>query len=281
MNRELRAGLGQDTVRLVAQGHYRLPDGRQVDLREATRVCVQATQLWTPEALAALDATLPPVGDRPPAVLEVVSETSLAGARRLLGEGASAVTLLNFASARNPGGGFLGGSQAQEESLARSSALYASLTSAAATPYYEHHRRERSSLYSDHMVLSPACPVFRDDEGRLLEAPLHVTFITSAAPNAGAVARNDPASLGRVPGVFATRTRRMMALAAQAGAAHLVLGAWGCGVFGNDPGMVAAAFADVLACDGPFRRRFDRISFSIRDSSPRQEVLHAFRSALA
>ena len=59
--------------------------------------------------------------------IEVTDDSRLAAARRL-GDGAGCLVL---ASARNAGGGFLTGAQAQEESIARSSALYASqLTSA-------------------------------------------------------------------------------------------------------------------------------------------------------
>jgi uncharacterized protein (TIGR02452 family) len=280
MNRDTRAALGQQTVRIVEDGQYTLPDGRRVELRSAVEACVRKTSLWTPDVL---DALIRQPASKRHAVdteVEVVEETSLAGARRLVGEGAASVAVLNFASARNPGGGFLGGSQAQEESLARSSALYASLTSRAATPYYEHHRQERSALYSDHMVFSPACPVFRDDDGQLLQHLVLVDFITSAAPNAGALANNHPADLPRVPEVFAARICKMLALAAHQGCTHLVLGAWGCGVFRNDPETVARLFAEALTPDGVLRKSFRRVCFSIRDSSPGQPVLAAFRAAL-
>lgn len=189
--------------------------------------------------------------------------------------------MLNFASARNPGGGFLGGSQAQEESLARSSALYASLTCEAAQPYYAHHRGERSALYSDRMILSPECPVLRSDDGELLDKPYRVDILTSAAPNAGALTAHRSPDIERVPSVLATRASKVLALAAHSGCEHLVLGAWGCGVFANDPRMVAQVFATLLTEDGPYRGRFATVSFSVRDGVEGQPVLTAFRDALA
>src|SRR5439155_18521395 len=154
---------------------------------------------------------------------EVANETTLAGIARVLADGAGPVAALNFASAKNPGGGFLGGSQAQEESLARSSALHASLLRA--PQFYERHRAAPSPLYSDAMILSPGCPVFRDDGGALLEEPRLVAFVTSAAPNAGAAAANRPEELPLIPGALRRRSEDVLALAASQGYRRLVLGA--------------------------------------------------------
>jgi uncharacterized protein (TIGR02452 family) len=207
--------------------------------------------------------------------LEVVNETTLTGMERVLSDGGP-VAVLNFASAKNPGGGFLNGSQAQEESLARSSALHASLTRA--WEFYERHRASPSVLYSDAMILSPGCPVFRDDQGTLLEQPQPATFITSPAPNALAIASNRPQDLPKVPETLRRRAEYVLALAAAHGYRRLVLGAWGCGVFRNDPRVVARAFADHLR--DAWSGRFERVRFSVLDTSLSQETLAAFQAAL-
>jgi uncharacterized protein (TIGR02452 family) len=93
-------------------------------------------------------------------LFEVTGESSLEAARRLTGP----VAVLNFASARNPGGGFLNGAQAQEEALCRASALYTCLLQARG--FYDHHRAHRDPFYTDRVIHSPAVPVFRDDKGR-------------------------------------------------------------------------------------------------------------------
>ena len=103
----------------------------------------------------------------------VMAASSLEAAGQYITSGKTAV--LNFASAKNPGGGFLGGSQAQEESLARSSALYGSLMTA--WDYYEINRKSPNALYTDHIIYSPDVVVFRNDAGDLLDDPWTVSFI--------------------------------------------------------------------------------------------------------
>ena len=145
--------------------------------------------------------------------------------------------------------------------------------------FYERHRASPSLLYSDAMICSPGCPIFRDDDGKLLEAPHLVTFITSPAPNAGAAADNRPEELPLIPEVFRRRSEYVLALAASQGYRRLVLGAWGCGVFRNDPVVVAAAFLDHLR-QGAWSDRFERVVFSVFDTSPLKATLAAFQRAV-
>jgi uncharacterized protein (TIGR02452 family) len=277
MKRATRLEIARQTVELVERGTYSSPDGRTVELTEAVRNCLEATRFLSPEDLKRVrDSVLAQPVSRLSTVFEVRNETTLAGVARLLAEGEGPVAALNFASAKNPGGGFLNGSQAQEESLARSSALYASLSQAG--EYYDRHRSSSSMLYSDAMILSPGCPVFRGDDGELLGEPYLATFITSAAPNAGAAAQNNPRDLPLIPDVFRRRSELVLALAATAGCECLVLGAWGCGVFRNDPEVVAGSFADHLRC-GLWIGRFRRVVFSVLDTSSGGETLAAFQRA--
>jgi uncharacterized protein (TIGR02452 family) len=278
MKRSTRTELARQTVEIVERGSYSSPTGRVTDISESVRTCLQATRLFMPEELERLrQDVLARPAEGGATSFEVVNETTLAGAARVLDDGRGPVAALNFASAKNPGGGFLNGSQAQEESLARSSALHASLLKA--WPFYERHRASPSLLYSDAIILSPGCPVIRDDEGTLLEVPRLVNFITSAAPNAGAAASNRPAELPLIPDVFRRRTEYVLALAASQGYRRLVLGAWGCGVFRNDPRVVAAAFANHLR-HGLWAGRFERVVFSVLDSSPSAGTFEAFRAAV-
>jgi uncharacterized protein (TIGR02452 family) len=271
--------LARQTVEIVERGAYTSTNGRLLDISRTVRACLDATRLFEPGELEQLRRqVLAQPAESLPTTFEVVNETTLSGIARLLSDGPGPVAALNFASARNPGGGFLTGSQAQEESLARSSALHASQLRA--WDFYERHRTASTLLYSDAMILSPGCPVIRDDDGNLLEEPRVVTFITSAAPNAGATARNRPEELPLIPEVFRRRSEYVLALAASQGYKRLVLGAWGCGVFHNDPRLVAATFADHLR-RGAWVGRFERVVFSVLSSEPSGETFAAFQAEIA
>ena len=268
-------------MRIAAEGRYTSAGGVTVDITEAVRQCVEETRLirpgdWSSIQRRARDA----VGRAGSARVEVTPETTLAAARRLTErEGAGRVLVLNFASAKNPGGGFLGGSRAQEESLARSSALYASLQNA--QEYYDENRRARTTLYTDHAIVSPDVPVFRDDDGTLLERPYVVTFFTMPAVNVGALRESSDAA-DQVERTMAQRVDYVMAYAASAGYLDLVLGAWGCGVFRNDPRMIARLFHDALYDDdSDWAPKFRRIVFAVHDPTGTSENRAAFASAFA
>ncbi|SNR83786.1 TIGR02452 family protein [Actinoplanes regularis] len=252
MSARLRA-IAQETVEITERGHYDGPDGR-VAIADQVARSVAGTRLHLPG-----DDLPEPVPAAGPPVIEVTAESTLWAARRIGGDPAA----LNFASARNPGGGFRTGAQAQEESLARSSALYPCLL--AAGDFYDHHRAERSLLYTDRVIYAPSVPVFRDDKGRLLPAPHPVSFLVSAAPNRSAITRGQPESLPEIGDTLERRAARVLRVAAAHGHRELILGAWGCGVFGNDPDQVAAAFATALAA-APW---FDRVVFAVLDRGGR------------
>jgi uncharacterized protein (TIGR02452 family) len=278
MNRKSRATLGQEAVEIVERGWYTLDGGERVDIKEAVSFCLEGTKLFVPEELGSLvekyraDAS----SNSRPTEFAVTNESTLSAARRLVLERCRPNTLcLNFASAKNPGGGFLGGSQAQEESLARASGLYASLLKQPA--YYEANRECRTPIYTNHMILSPAVPVFRNDDGDLLAEPFAVGMLTSPAVNAGAVRTNRPGDIPEIRPAMAKRIASVLAVAAHAGYDHLVLGAWGCGVFRNDPEEVSELFANVLFNEGIFTNRFSSVVFAILDRSPEENYIGPFK----
>jgi uncharacterized protein (TIGR02452 family) len=210
--------------------------------------------------------------------IEVTSETTAQAARRLVErDGVARVAALNFASAKNPGGGFLGGAKAQEEDLARCSALYTcQLTQRA---YYDANRAHGSLLYTDHLIYSPGVPFFRDDRLDLLEQPFACSIVTAPAPNAGEALRRD-VSRAAISEALDRRTGKVLAVVEDNAERCLVLGAWGCGVFRNDPAEVAAVFARWLATPR-FAAAFDRIVFAIYDRSAKQTTLRAFEQQFA
>lgn len=269
-----RSGLARETVEIIDRGSYLAPSGTPVELGPAIERAVRGTVLYTPEDLERMP--LASGTGRPR--LEVTEETTGAAARRLVeDEGTTDVMALNFASAKNPGGGFLGGARAQEEDLACCSALYACLLTQ--RRYYDVHRASPSMLYTDHMIYSPAVPFFRDEKGMLLERPFHVSIITSPAPNAGEVIRHAQGEEPFIGSTLRARAAKLLTLAARHQHRCLVLGAWGCGVFRNDPQQVAEAFRQVE--DERFAGCFDRVVFAVYDRGKGQPNLHAFRAAFS
>ncbi|WP_026120604.1 TIGR02452 family protein [Nocardiopsis potens] len=262
-----------ETRDAVERGYY-TAGGRRADLTAHLAAMRRGTRLYLPEELPALAEAAAGRPGTPAARTEVTGETTLQAARRLAADGPVAV--LNFASARNPGGGVANGARAQEESLARSSALYDSLVRC--PEFYDHHRAERSLLYTDRIIYSPDVPVFRDDGGEWLDEPYTAAFLTAAAPNRRMIERNTPERSGQVRPALAARSRGVLAVAADRGHARLVLGAWGCGVFGNRPAEVAEAFRAHLT--GAFAGVFEEVVFAVLDR-PDGTTRRAFTDAFA
>ncbi len=263
MKRSERAGIARQTAGILEVGHYDA-GGRRISIAEDLRRARGGTVLHGPDEPTRV------AFDPRPTRLEVALESTLAGARRLVGEGHDVAALV-FASARNPGGGFLKGAHAQEESLARSSGLHACLVG---SPFYEANRADpRDGLYQHHLLHSPGVPVFRDDEGALLPVPWRVAFLTSPAVNAGVYRERHPDGDEAIRRTMAERTDRVLAAAVRHRHDGLVLGAWGCGVFRNRPPEIAGVFREAL--EGKYRGAFSRVSFSILGD----EAFEAFRAA--
>lgn len=262
-----RKSIAQDTLNILEQGSYKSPLGQTRVLAQAAAMA--GTVFYLPEILE----RLPIPAAQFKTQISVTPQSTLEAMQGLAG---SRLVALNFASAKNAGGGFLGGAQAQEESLARSSGLYWCLQKA--PDFYEYHRQNRDLRYSHRMIYSPEVPFFKNDAGDLLEMPYSASIITAAAPNYGALLQNQPQHLSGVPNVLATRAELVLRLAAHYQHRTLVLGAWGCGVFRNSPELVAQTFADLLF--GMFVGVFEQVVFAVYDKSPKQEVFSAFVSKL-
>jgi uncharacterized protein (TIGR02452 family) len=270
MSRSLAARLGNETVRILEARQYTTESGGTVAIGDPLDRARAGTRSYAP------DAALPAECRGPHATrIEVTNETTLAATARFVREG-HAPAVLNFASAKNPGGGFLGGARAQEETLARSSGLYACIAN---DPMYERHRALHDPMYTHSVIYSPAVPVIRTDDGVLLETPYECAFVTAPAVNAGVVLERDPRRRPEVVSAMRERIARVLAVAALHAHRTYILGAWGCGVFGNDPAEIAALFDEALR--GPFAGAFERVVFAVLDYSPEQRFIGPFRARFA
>jgi uncharacterized protein (TIGR02452 family) len=265
MNRKRASELGRETVAIVEAGHYTAETGKDVDVGPLVRRAVEGTESYPPGC----ELRTPDGSDKSTAI-EVANETTLVAARRLLDAGHRPAAL-NYASAKHPGGGFLSGARAQEESLARSSALFACLDG---NPMYDFHRARKDSMYTDYAIYSPDVPVIRDDDGTLLDEPYLCSFITCPAVNAKVVLERDSSRKAEIRDAMESRIAKVLTIAAIHGHEALVLGAWGCGVFGNDGYEIAELF--LVALDGPFAGRFSKIVFAVTDWSPERRFIGPF-----
>lgn len=261
-SRSYAASLGKETVEIVSAGRYTNRTGKTVHIRHLLDSARQGTVSYPP------DASLPnvvPSGRE--TRFEVTNDTTLNAARRLA-DAQHRVVALNFASARHPGGGFLNGARAQEESLCRSSGLHACINGNA---MYAHHAPMGGGFYTNYAIYSPDVPVFRTDEGELLDEPYLCSFITAPAVNAGATREKDRES---IRAEMETRVRKVLAIAAGHGHDVAVLGAWGCGVFKNDPEMVADLFRTALVTR--FAGVFETVVFAVLDHSSDRSIIGPF-----
>ncbi|WP_437521795.1 TIGR02452 family protein [Sorangium sp. So ce726] len=268
--------IAAETVQIASRGEYTARSGATVRIRDRVLAAVKGTVLYRP---GSLDAWEPKERLDSPATIQVTGETTGAAGRRLIEqEGEARVMALNFASAKNPGGGFLRGAKAQEEDLARCSALYASLVEQ--REYYDENRACGSFLYTDHIIYSPDVPFFRDEQHALLDRPFALSIITAPAPNAGEAFQRDDATDQEIRAALERRADMVLAAAGAHGHRCLVLGAWGCGVFRNDPRVVADVFARCL--ESPrFRGAFSRVVFAVYDRGDDRPNYRAFQERFA
>lgn len=171
---------------------------------------------------------------------------------------AEKICVHNFASFEYPGGGVVNGSRAQEESLCRVSTLYPVLTSAKLMEkYYLPHHINPQPAYSDACIYSPDIINFKSDEDlpQLMEEKdwIKADVITCAAPNLRTYSGRLLSPEDQYA-IHVQRARQILNVAAAHQVDYLVLGAFGCGAFSNNPTIVAHAYKKVVPeYDGVFK----------------------------
>jgi len=207
-------------------------------------------------------------------LITVSGDRSYQAAMRLYKESpGSKIAVVNFANAFHAGGGVTKGSSAQEESLCRTSTLYPLLyRRTLRDTFYKHHHDLNTPKATDSLIYTEGVIICKTDEDLPKRMPkedwITVDVITIAAPdlrdksnkhaplvNGGGYMNN-----AELFGYHVKRAIHMLTCAAAKGADILVLGAFGCGAFQNDPEVVARAYKIVLQ---EFPKVFKQIEFAV------------------
>lgn len=202
------------------------------------------------------------------------------------------VCVHNFASASNPGGGVVNGATAQEECLCRISTLYPCLvTDEMWKSFYEPHRRAHDPIHNDDIIYTPEVTVFKTDTANpvLMDEKdwYQVDVITCAAPNLRAKPSNSynsgdgktavKVSDKELQAIHEKRLRRILDVALMNGDEVVILGAFGCGAFMNDPYVVARACKNVIA---EYKNAFKAIEFAVYCSSRDDKNFRVFEATM-
>lgn len=272
-----RKEVAEETVKIVEQGYYLYGD-RKISIEEVQQQAEDHCILITPhEAHQVLEiyqakAQANQVNQSPKQ--HVVNQAAVEVITELYQAGLENIGVLNFASAKNPGGGFLNGAMAQEESLAASSGLYG--TQLRQPRYYEANRACKSMMYTHHAIYSPDVVFFRDGKFELLANPVFASVLTLPAVNYGQVIlKGEDKYQAEI--VMKERMALSLALFAKHGHRTLVLGAYGCGVFRNDPVKVAQWWKELIEDEG-YGSFFDEIIYAVLDRSKDQACIEAFEN---
>ena len=265
LEKENNKSIAKENSDIFSKGYFTTSDGNNVSVRDNLEYAVKNSIYLKDSDFTEMDKRLrlETAKDRNTKI-EITGESTFQGAKRILEEKGQRVVVLNFASATNPGGGYLNGARAQEEDLCRTSALYPCLIQF--LEFYQFHRDQKSFLYSDKMIYSPDVPLFRDDSMTLQKKIYRISVITSAAPAMIDVAVGDTESFIKGGRALDLRIEKLLSLMLSKKYTNIILGAWGCGAFLNDPKVVSKLFKKHLTHGGRFENKFDRVLFAIRDN---------------
>lgn len=188
--------------------------------------------------------------------IEVINGDTVETGRKFACDSDKTTAILNFADALTPGGLVWSGASTQEEHICRCSNLYASLTTPQANERYYKINSVflPSGVYTDNIIYSTDVLFFRSGKDyRFLDDPYTMDVITCPAPSARLSAKN-------AQSIIFNRVDEIVKSAIINNVDNLILGAWGCGAFGQNPEIVAKAFRKSLKK----YPAFDNVIFAIR-----------------
>ena len=239
------------------------------DLSESIPVAKYNTKVYYEDEYPEFDAS-----NTKENIITVTGHRSYEAAMKLHSEDTDAkIAVMNFANAIHPGGGVVKGASAQEECLCRTSTLYPLLyRKTLKRLFYDYHRKRNSSKASDTLIYTEGVIICKTDTDHPKRMPkedwVTVDVITVAAPDLRKKSNAYAEILGNgtymnnaeLFGYHIKRAIHVLTCAAARGADTLVLGAFGCGAFENDPEVVARAYKTAIE---EFPKVFKKIEFAI------------------
>ncbi|MEE3344238.1 MAG: TIGR02452 family protein [Bacilli bacterium] len=203
--------------------------------------------------------------------IRVVQDTSQNAIFKIKTEGKMAV--LNFASYKKPGGGYINGAMAQEEALCHCSNLYQVLSyDKLQKEFYEYNNEHlNKGLYDSRIIYSPDIVFYRDntdlDNINKDIDTRKCNVITCAAPNKNAAQNYQHIPDYAINHIMKDRILSILNVAKHQHIEILILGAFGCGVFGNDITITAKIFKECLTKYQYYRNIFTVVAFAIPDDT--------------
>jgi len=268
-----RKTIAQETLKIQCQGYYEI-NGTKVEFSKQQKISENNSFLISPEESLQLIRDVKPTTTTVP-IYKVVNQSVIQTILEISKTDVENLALLNFASAKNPGGGFLNGAMAQEEALAVSSGLYNTLL--LHKDYYEKNRLCKTMMYTNYAIYSPDVVFFRDAQFDLIAPPVKVSVLTLPAVNMEQVKLKGE-NVEKAKIVMKDRMRLSLAIFASQKNRTLILGAYGCGVFGNDPADISLWWKELLEDEG-YGCFFAKIVFAVFDNSKTQNNISAFENA--
>lgn len=255
-----RVKILRETMKAAEDGCYFVEE-REVKIPVSFEQIKEVT-LYAPEQVAQLSEQDTPGNE--PTRITLRNQDTLEAAFELhqrRKETEKPVLILNFANPHRPGGGIRSRPGTQEEHLCVKTTVLCSLETEEAWPFYQTNLDCGTHAQTDTILFSPNTMVIRNPDLSLREDPFPVAVMTVSAPIAS---RMEASELPDLENILNRRIHGMLRAAAAEGYTRLVLGAWGCGNFGNDPELVARLFHDNLT------GIFEEVTMAVFDNSEDQ-----------
>lgn len=260
MTREDRINVYRQTIAVCNQGWYIDANGNRIDLPDDTQIA-ENTQFYDKEF------TVDDIkANNQPTEITVINTDTINAAHNLLLDGYNPVAL-NFANRHNPGGGVIGGSRAQEESLFRATNLFRSLYQYIyyAEEYGVKRNPDRQYPMDRHFggIYTPNATVFRDSNKDyvFISKPYQISFIAVAALNRPRLI-DDKFLNDKDAQTTKDKIRTILRIGLKNSHDAIVLGAFGCGAFHNPPAHLAKIFHQVIE-EKEFKDKYKKIVFAI------------------